>query len=210
MDPFFIAVLLYLAAIVFAFVDLFIPSGGLLLIIGGILAAASIFFGFRSSTNMGMGMLAIISASIPAFAFAAIKIWPRTPLGKRIILGPPKAKSAEETIASGDTDALIGQVVVAEYPLMPSGQIRIDGQLHNASVRNGVIDAGDHVEIQGRRGRDLVVRKTDKSPTRNGSSEAVNQDQTDQSPAASPPSDSLLDLPAEDFGLDGLESGDSD
>lgn len=208
MDPFFIAILLYLAAIVFAFVDLFIPSGGLLLIIGGVLAAASIFFGFSSSINMGMSMLAIISASIPAFAFAAIKIWPKTPLGKRIILGPPKTQTNASEDRTVETSHLIGQIVIAEYPLMPSGQIRINGRLHNASVRSGVIDAGDHVEVVGERGRDLIVRKTEKPPTAGSTSPPKAMGANNAAAGDIAASDSLLDLPADELldGLDSLES----
>ena len=159
MDPFYLALLLYLTAVVLAFVDLFVPSGGMLIVLAVLTAFACVLFAFRSSTGMGMTMLTIVFASVPLFAVAAMKIWPNTPIGRRVILG---TKSAPKHHNDADTqrESLVGTVVAAEYPLMPSGQIHISGKRYNALVRSGIIESGERVEVVSVKERNLVVKKT--------------------------------------------------
>lgn len=206
MDPFYIALLLYVLAIVLAFVDLFIPSGGMLLIMAVLSAFASILFGFQSSTNMGLGILALVLASIPAFAFAAIKIWPKTPIGKRIILKTPgQAESPKRVVELRD---FVGHVLEAQYPLMPSGQIKIGTKRLNAVARSGLIEVGERIEVIDTRERNLVVQKTSKpltstlgpneNPAENGGQEGI-----EDSPRRE--DSNLLDLPADELGLDSID-----
>lgn len=197
MDPFYLALLLYCAAVVLAFVDLFIPSGGLLLILATAAALGSILFGFRSGTTMGMTMLTIVSASVPAFAYAAIKIWPKTPIGKRIILGLPKSEESATDRKHPWSDFL-GKVLIAESPLMPSGQIRIGHRRYNAVAENGLIEAGQHVEIVAVKERNLVVRVTSAAVT--PAEPATSEDQVPEGLAGN-----LLDLPADQLGIDSLD-----
>lgn len=220
MDPFYFALLLYLGALVLAFVDLFVPSGGVLLILAAATAVACILFGFRSSYGMGLAMLTIVFASVPAFAFAAIQIWPRTPIGRRIILNAPQQQTQAEVKESNHTqglDRFVGCVIEAEYPMIPSGQIRIEGTLYNATSKSGVIESGDRVEILEIRDRNLVVEKTQKPSTTSTNRTAV----TDTGAASEghpekaskgEPGDlaenaesNFLDLPAEDLGLDSID-----
>ncbi len=198
MDPFYLALLLYLAAIVLAFVDLFVPSGGVLAILAVLSATASVLFGFRSGQLMGMSMLTLVVASIPVFAILAINIWPRTPIGRRVILRAPEARPATHP-SQDKRQELIGVVVQSEYALMPSGQIRIDGKRYNATTKDEIIEAGQNVEVIDVKERNLVVRSTDAAPT--GKRTQSNSTETIE-PANS---DNLLDLPADEIGLDSID-----
>ncbi len=200
MDPFYLALLLYCVALVVAFVDLFVPSGGMLLIMATAAAFGAILFGFRSGTTMGMAMLTIVVASVPAFAYAAIKIWPNTPLGKRIILSLPSVSAEAVSNNASPRNALVGVVIEAESPLMPTGQVRVGHRHYNAVVESGIIEAGQNVEIIGFKERNLVVRVTDAAPTR-----LTNENK--QSETESPQRyENLLDLPADELGLDSLDT----
>lgn len=202
MDAFYLALLLYFAAVVLAFVDLFIPSGGLLVALAVVAAFASVLFGFRSSTTMGMGMLTLVVASVPAFAFAAIKIWPRTPLGRRIILGLPVAKTQETGSEPDPLNALVGQVMIAEYALMPTGQIRVGHRRLNAVVESGgIVEAGERIKVVAIRENNLVVRATSEPLT---ASVKPAPDGAAPNPASAEPQ-SLLDRPAQELGLDSLD-----
>lgn len=195
MEPIYLALLLYVAAVVLAFVDLLVPSGGILLVLSASAALASILFGFRSSTTMGMLMLTVVAASIPIFAYSAIKIWPHTPIGKRVILGLPERKTKTESEPDPLED-LVGRVFISSYPLMPSGELLIGHQRYKAVAESGYIEAGQTVEIIGVRERNLVVRATTKELTPEA-----------ESPAAEGPREpeNLLDLPADQLGIDSLE-----
>lgn len=219
MEPFYIAIVLYVAAVVLAILDIFIPSGGMFLILAAAAALASILFGFRSGTTMGMVMLTIIAASIPLFAFAAIRIWPRTPIGRRVILGTPDRKSDSSGSPRTVLESLVGRVVLTEQTFMPTGQLRIDSHRINAISTEGIIEAGSHVEVIGVRGRDLLIRPTNRplthpsavSPSSSLTPQATTPGDTATSDAradsAIPPTDSpnLLDMPASELDLDSLD-----
>lgn len=203
MDPISLAIILYLLAIGLAFLDVFVPSGGLLVVLAAAAAVGCILFGFRAGTTAGMVMLTLVAASIPALAALAIRIWPKTPIGKRIVLGLPKT-SPEINKVTNPLQEFIGKVVVAEYPLMPAGQITIDHIHINAHTESGYIDAGEKVEVIGVRERNLIVRTTSKtlSPRSNRILGRATQALESE---ASVKNDSLLDVPAEELGLNSLE-----
>ncbi len=56
MDPLYLALLLYIAALALATVDLFVPSGGMWVVLATLAALACVLFGFRSGNSIGMGM----------------------------------------------------------------------------------------------------------------------------------------------------------
>lgn len=200
MDPFYLALFLYLSAAVLAFVDLFVPSGGILMIMGVAAALASILFGFRSGTNMGMLMLTIVAASVPAFAFAAIQIWPRTPIGRRIILGAP-AQDKHKHASDNHRESLIGSVVLTEYPLMPAGQICVAGRRFNAISQSGIIESGQKVKIVAVKERNLIVHPTSAALTdfENGMGGQSTGEMVEEN------SEKLLERPADELGFDSLD-----
>ena len=202
MDPFFIAIILFMAAILLAGIDIFVPSGGLLLVLAVAAAVGSILFGVRSSVTLGMTMLTLVAASIPIGAFLAIKIWPHTPIGKMVILRPPEqqANSAAEGNELGDW---LGKVVKADADLMPAGQLKIGYRRLNAVAESGFIDAGQRVKVVAIRERSLVVRATSEplTPLAVETPGRVQKPATDEQ-GVEP---NLLDLPAEELGLDSID-----
>lgn len=202
MDPFYLALLLYCAAVVVAFVDIFVPSGGMLLILAMSAALASILFGFRSGNTMGMTMLTIVIASIPIFAVVAIKIWPHTPIGKRIILSLPQNEAGALDGANRKLTQWIGTVVLTDSPLMPSGQIRIGPQYLNAIAESGVIEEGQNVAVVGVKERNLIVRLTEEAVTKTPVPQPRELDALDEEVVDD---QKLLERPAEDFGLESFD-----
>lgn len=204
MDPIYIAIILYISAIILALVDLYVPSAGTLVLLSLVAAVGSIVFGFQSGTTSGMTMLTLVAASIPVLALIAIRIWPHTPVGRRIVLGlppePPKVNNEKQNILA----ELVGNVVVSEYPLMPSGQITIHHRPYNAIAEAGYIDAGWRVEVVGVRQRDLIVRVTDKPLTPVRTRDQID-DSAKQAVREFANNANLLDVPANELGLDSLE-----
>ena len=222
MDPFYLAILVYVLAVVLAIIDLFIPSGGMLLILAVFAAVGSVLLGFRSSYNTGLGMMALAFCSVPAFAVLAIKIWPMTPIGKRIILQRPQSKKGDLT-DSVEHDALIGAVVSTASPLMPTGQIQVGHRRLGATAKTGIIESGQRVRVLDFRERNFVVEPTN-DPLTERLGTRLSEDSTTKHPAsptdpAGPPAtpqekgklletsdpERLLDIPAEDLGLDSLD-----
>lgn len=204
MDPIYIAIILYISAIVLALVDLYVPSAGTLLVLSFVAAVGSIMFAFRAGMTSGMTMLTLVFASVPILAVVAIRVWPHTPVGRRIVLGLPPEQPRSANEQQNELAQLIGHVVVSEYPLMPSGQITIDHRPYNALVEAGYIDSGQRVEVIAVRHRDLIVRVTDRPLTPIQPRER-NYDIGKQPVMESAGHQNLLDVPADELGLDSLE-----
>lgn len=198
MDPFVIAIILYMAALALAFIDIFIPSGGMLIILSVVAAFAAILFGFQSSMSGGMTMLTLVAATVPAFAYVAIKIWPHTPIGKRMILHPPRQAAESKQDETSPQHELVGTVVLIESALMPSGQVKIGHRRWNAVMENGVAEAGQVVKVVGIRERNLIVRLSNEPLTALRPKKIALEEE-------SPTAASLLELPADQLGLDSIE-----
>jgi membrane-bound ClpP family serine protease len=190
------AILLFIAALALVFLDIFVPSGGMLLVLAASAGLGSILFGFRASNTVGMIILTLVIGAIPVLGVLAVRIWPHTPIGKRIVLKVPNPADATRTKEFSNLQDLIGHVVVSEYAMIPASQLTIGRKTYNAEAESGYIEAGQRVEVVAVKGRNLVVRPTAK-PLRTGTSEA--------NTSRSPPNGNLLDLPAEQLGLDSLD-----
>jgi membrane-bound ClpP family serine protease len=208
--------LLYFAAVVLAVVDVFIPSGGLLTILAALSAIGSILFGFRSSAGMGMSMLTAVAGSIPVLVYFAIKLWPLTPIGRRVILGLPPATNQQEESSASLLQTMIGKVVSADFALMPAGQIVIGHRRFNAIAESGIIEGGQRVKVISVRERNLIVRVTSDPlspkdsfmPPSAAAHAPVEDEANSKKSGVRPlvrPSESLLDRPAAELGLDSLE-----
>ncbi len=193
MNPLYLSILFYVIAVLLLLLDLLIPTAGLLLLMSVVSATACVWYGFQSSPTVGMAMLTIVAASIPFLAILALKLWPHTPLGKRIVLTPPPSV-AEPKAAEKPLEAYIGRIVVSKYAMMPSNNLAIDGKSLNAVAESGFIDAGQTVEVVAIRERQLVVRATTASPP-----------DRRENPNGESSKGDLLQLPADQLGLDSLQ-----
>ncbi|MCA9127832.1 MAG: hypothetical protein KDB22_12135 [Planctomycetales bacterium] len=200
MTPFQLALLLYFVALALAVLDLLVPSGGMLAVLAGAGALASVLFGFQAGPTMGKVMLTTVIVSVPAFVFVAIRVWPHTPIGRRVILGLPKSETTERA-SSGQLDLaqVSGRVFRAEYPMMPEGQLRISHRVFNVVAEVGFIEPGQCFEIVGQRGQRLVARVTTKPVTPPNAP-------IDSTEEGSTSVENLLDMPADELGLDSLTS----
>ena len=198
MDPLIIALICFVLAIALAVADLFVPSGGVLAIASFLTAVVSVYFAYRSSPAAGTMMLVVMLIAIPIFLTVALRVWPYTPLGRRIILRTPEVEPFQETSAADPLLDLVGQIGVAQNSLLPSGHVRINHRNYNALCEGGVIEAGQNVEVVGVHERNLVVVAST-LPVQ--SQAATSRSET----KAKKLGESLLDQPAEDLGLDSLD-----
>ncbi len=152
--------LLLLALVLFA-VELFIPSGGMLGILCGLAAIASVTSFFFYSPAMGGFALLLYLIATPFLLVYGVKLWSRTPIGRRLILGGTEELDGrgldEDEIdqeidarrrLSAESDAsLLGRIARTLTPLRPVGVIRLDGRRLDALAESGVIDVDTDVEV---------------------------------------------------------------
>jgi hypothetical protein len=146
--PWWIVTLVF-AAIFLLILDLLVPSAGALLLLSLISAISAIIIAFQYDYYWGMGTLITLFAATPWILFLAIKIWPKTFIGKMMIRSRPE--SPEEVLP--DTEQLrelksmVGEIGEAETNLMPSGTVKIRGKRFDANSRVGFIARGTVIEV---------------------------------------------------------------
>lgn len=196
MSPLVLAVICFIIAAVLAVVDLLIPSGGILAVASLIAGLVSVYFGFQSGYTTGVITLTLILIAIPLFIAVALRLWPHTPIGKRVILKAPDQPEPTATSDQAELQELIGQVGVTQSSLMPYGFVRLQGRNYNAMCESGFVDARQNVIVMSVQQRNLIVTSTNLPPT---------TPVVAQTPQAIEPAESLLDRPAEELGLDSIE-----
>lgn len=162
-DPVWLAIgfgLGVLALLLFA-VEIFIPTAGMVGILCGICAVASIVSFFQYSAAAGGFATILYLVATPFLLVYGVKLWSQSPIGRRLILGGTDTLDGEsldeaeiesriqsERQAEGrEENALLGRVATTVTPLRPVGVIRIDDRRRDALAESGVIDEGTEVEI---------------------------------------------------------------
>ncbi len=143
--------------------EIFIPSGGMIMILCVIAFSASIWFAYKAWWEAApvyfwtfIGSLVLL---IPGTIIGTFRMLERTSLGKRILLAAPDPESVtpyqEET---AHLNELIGSRGEALTLMTPSGMVRVQGERLHAFSEGLVIQAGEAVEIIGVRGTRVLVR----------------------------------------------------
>jgi hypothetical protein len=68
--------------------ELFVPSAGMLGIVVIIFLVAGIIVGFTVSFSLGMTLMLVTLLAILLLFALMVKIWPNTPIGRRILIIP--------------------------------------------------------------------------------------------------------------------------
>ena len=140
------------------FLELFVPSGGLIGMLAGVAAIGSVVAFFKYDDTAGLVATAAYLILTPIAGVFVFKYWLNSPLGKRMILGgneepaDPDADPADiaeqarrERLAQ--LRQLIGARGVTVTPLRPVGTVKINDQRIDAMAETGVIDAGTPVIV---------------------------------------------------------------
>lgn len=147
------------ATIVLLFLELFVPSGGLIAVLAGVTAIASIISFFKHDTTWGLVAAATYIILGPIIGIFGFRLWLNSPLAKRMILGGDEMSNGDAEDQSPMSDAharqerlaqlrqLIGAQGAAVTPLRPVGVVKINGQRIDAMAESGVIDSGTLVVV---------------------------------------------------------------
>lgn len=136
------------------FIELFIPSGGVIGMVAGVVAIAGVVFFWRESTTWGLSATLGVLILGPCAVGFMLKVYPETYIGRKLILGGSKTEE-EALVASAQSRAeelderlaLVGQTGETINELRPVGEVRIEGQRYEALAETGVIDPGVEVVV---------------------------------------------------------------
>jgi membrane-bound ClpP family serine protease len=161
MTPLIWVIVLILLGIGFVVLELFIPSGGVLSFFAVVCVTAAIFVGYYYFGPVGGTIvLAVEAVLIPITIVAAIRVWPHTPIGRRVLNitpGEPGSAGVEADSAHA-LRSLVGKWGRAKTPLLPSGAVTIEGRVYDAISRGVPIEAGQPIEVVQAEGNHIIVR----------------------------------------------------
>jgi membrane-bound serine protease (ClpP class) len=140
-----------------------------ILLILGIVAltsvVAALVLAFRHGPWTGLAFMAVAVVGLPTGIATALRYWPRTPMGKRLLLDIPKADEVlPDTIGRRRLKSLVGKIGVAQSLMMPSGAVEIAGDVIDAVSAGMSIEPGQRVRVVEVHGNRVVVQATTEEP----------------------------------------------
>lgn len=145
-------ILLFGAGIALLVAEVFIPSLGLLGMLAGLSLVASIGLAFYEDPTTGAILLTVTAISVPLILTFGIKLFPKTPLGKKLTATGFSFKDGRGV--DRRDEGLAGKVGVVEATLRPAGIARIEGRRVDVVSRGESIESGAEifvVEVSGNR-----------------------------------------------------------
>ena len=142
--------------LVLFFIEIFVPSGGLLALMGAIAVIGSLIAFFVHDLNTGLIAFGTYVVFGPILAWIAFRIWAASPLAKRMILGgiveedvdeAMQASRAKQEARLAELQTFIGKQGVTITVLRPVGVVRIDGKRVDALAESGSIEADKRIEV---------------------------------------------------------------
>jgi membrane-bound ClpP family serine protease len=140
MEGYPLVILLMSIGIVLLLAELLLPSHGVLGLGSAGCILTAIFVASRQNVWAGVGLLVACAAMTPFAWVAFVKIWPKTPVGKRVLLPPVtnEAPAAQVTI---------GQAGVTMSELRPVGVCDFGGVRVEAQSEHGIVPPGTAVRV---------------------------------------------------------------
>jgi len=161
------ALVCFIVAIVLFFIEVFVPSGGLLGLASGVAAIAGVVMLFQVDTTFGLIGAVVTVLAIPVLIAVAIKAWPSTPIARWLTLGDPETPD-NDAEAESATDARLGRHEaavqvgdegVAVYDLRPIGMCKFGAERIDCLASDGMIEQGDKVKVVSADGMQIKVRR---------------------------------------------------
>ena len=193
MDSFYWSISLICIGMFVVLLELFVPSAGLLGVLAAVCLVAGIVIGFSTSVMTGVILLIMTMVIVPVMLGFMIKVWPSTPIGRRILIRP--ADSPDDVLPDSqylnEIHEAVGQLGFAKTKMLPSGTVMVNGIKFDALSDGLPIDEGDAIKVVAVKGNRILVERYDGELSTSGDLPAADID--------------LLSQPIEELGLDALD-----
>lgn len=160
MTPLGWALLLLALGFLFLVLEFFVPSGGLLAVLCALSLLAAIVVGFVGGLGSGLAILLTVCVLVPLGVAAALRWWPVTPIGRRILIQRPRSDEEvlPETPAYRELKEMIGRRGRSKGLMLPGGLVVIDGKTYDAVSEGVPIEPNQPVVVVNVSTQRLVVR----------------------------------------------------
>ncbi len=156
------SLVLLIVAFFFLLLEVFLPSLGALTLIALGAFISSFYFAFEVGPGFGWSVIGVSAVGVPVTLVAAFRIFPKTALGKHMILFRPKRESP--TAPHERFAGYSGKQGLSLTPLRPSGIVRLEGRRLDVVTRGEMIESGINVRVVEVLGNRIVVRAVDETP----------------------------------------------
>lgn len=185
------AILLLAVGVGLLVIEVFIPSGGLILILSLVCLSVSVWCSVKAWWNSEDMLawwtyLAALVVLIPGAVSGAFYMLPRTEFGRSILATPPELEDVTPYVEEEEhLKQMIGKLGTTLSLMNPGGLVSVNSERMHCEAEGMLIESGETVEVIAVKGNRLVVRHT---PDASGSTEVAS---TNDSPDAE---DSPLDF----------------
>ena len=157
-------VLLFVVGFIALFLELFVPAAGMIGAAGIICMIVGTVFGYRSfGSTVGTIFLAGTLIGVPAMIVIGLKLFPKTFVGKRLILSFSQGHDEGFTSYTSERyENLLGREGEAVTMLRPSGMVVIDGRKQSVVTSGELIERGERVRVIKVEGSRVVVKRVPK------------------------------------------------
>jgi membrane-bound serine protease (ClpP class) len=154
-----IALLLLLAGFVLVFLELTIPSFGMIGLASAGCFGVALVLAFSHSLAAGFVFVGLLCVGVPLVLWIWVRVFPKTAIGRRMILQGPGPGTTTVPDARAE---LLGAEGVVHSTLRPSGIALFDGQRVDVVTEGKMVQAGTPVRVIEVSGNRVVVRTIDK------------------------------------------------
>lgn len=151
------AVLLLTLGLGLIVAEIFFPSFGILAVLATAALVGAVAMAFQESSTLGVRFLVAMAVLVPATIVLGFKLFPKSPFGKRMVVGGLSFGSAP-SFDPRDLD-LLGKEGLVESDCRPAGLARLEQRRVDVVTRGEWIPAGARVRVIEVEGNRVVVAK---------------------------------------------------
>lgn len=140
MTPGTLAILLLVAGMILLVAEMLLPSQGILGILGAAAHVGCVVICFRLSSRLGFGVLVAMIVAAPFAGMLWVKVWPTTPVGRRMILAKVSGSIPNAMVSIGQTGTTVSE-------LRPMGMCAFGADRVEARAERGTIASGRQVQV---------------------------------------------------------------
>jgi membrane-bound serine protease (ClpP class) len=190
-----LAVLLMIVGFALIVAEVFIPSGGMILILCVISFVSSIWCAHKAwwveQPGLFWAYIGALVVLIPSTVIGAFRFLEQSAVGKRVILAAPAQHEVvphQEKVSQ--LTALIGLRGTALTLMTPGGMVQVHGQRLHAETEGLLIDPETPIEVIGVKGTRVLVRAAERpeesvaQPAESSRSDVVSSSTAAAEPAA--------------------------
>jgi membrane-bound serine protease (ClpP class) len=139
--------------------EVFVPSGGILSILAVGSVAGGIYLAFQESATAGGIFIATAAVGLPILIYEMLKLFPKTSVGRRVILSGPSSHEEVATSSELKLKKLEGKMGTAKSRLRPSGVAEFEGERVDVVTEGMIIEPGTRLKVIEVKGNRVVVRE---------------------------------------------------